>query len=139
MKSFKHLKLLGEYRCSRKALRHYALYRSCGIGDSSLNALISFHVYESSGKLPDGINSFTEFSKTNRYAHGKWILKLTHDQIIQDIKAGNVTKSEFYTSEKLTEIFGFNVEVPYQHSNWFWSNSLDTIPASTLFTNKETS
>lgn len=123
MKPFKHLYKLGKLRASRRALRHYALYRVSRLGGNvDEQALIDFHLYETTGQLPEACKNFTQFSMTN----GKWALKIAQDQIIEDIQAGNACKAEFYPSRKY-----------YSKSSWFWVKALNTITASSGFwTNK---
>lgn len=91
-----------------------------------MQSLAEFHTYESLGKLPVGVNSFTEFSKINGFANGKWVLKLTQDQIIEDISAGLFTKSEFYSKSKMEKLFPFSdfSAHRYQISSWFWDKCL---------------
>ena len=129
MKSFSHLKRLNDLKVSRKALRHYALYRSIGKHlDVSLSALKEFHSYEALGVLPISSNGFTDFSKSNGYAYGKWILKLTQDTIIKDLTEGNVVKAEFMNSSHIFKNFGFYPAVfQYKRSNWFWYNCIKNI------------
>jgi hypothetical protein len=145
MKSFKHLYKLGNLRVSRKALRHYALYRASRLGGAiDLVAMTEFHRYESTGKLPDDCRFFTQFSMRNGFANGKWALKITQDQIIEDIKSGNACKADFYSVEKLCDIFEYypppgGWEVPpfwmarYSRSSWFWDKALDTTMAGDGF------
>lgn len=140
MKSFIALKnLLPDHKASRKALRAYALYRSCKLaGDTSLAALKSFHLYESTGVLPEGIENAVMFSKTNGYANGKWILELTRQTVFEDIQTGKACKSEFYSKKKMQMLFPkqdwmFNNH-KYQRSSWFWDKCLDTCSAGSFYT-----
>ena len=141
MKSFKSLYTLGKLRVSRKALRHYALYRASRLGGAiDLAALTEFHCHESTGKLPDGCTNFTQLSMRNGFANGKWALKITQDQIIEDIQSGNACKADFYSVKKLCEIFSYSRRdtlhlslARYSRSSWFWDKALDTIVASDGF------
>jgi hypothetical protein len=113
MKPFNHLRILGGIKAKRRALRHYAMYRSNAMGGKrDIDALTEFHLYESLGKFPSSINSFTDFSKSNAYANGKWVMKLTVDMIISDLKDGLFCKEEFYDKGKYT---------------WFYKKALKNI------------
>lgn len=141
MKLFTHKKLCG-YRISRQALRHYSLYRRASIGDLpyGLKELSDFHIYESVGKLPVGIETFTAFSHTNAYANGKWIMRLTQDAIAEDITNGNFCKADFMNSCDLDRIFNTNEFVfkhkfKYNVNGWFTGKLVQSMPISqsTLF------
>lgn len=140
MKIFSHKRLNG-YKISRDALRHYALYRRVSIGNlpAGLNELTDFHVFESTGKLPDLIESFGQFSQQNAYANGKWIMRLTQDSIFDDIINGNASKAEFMNSSEIQKQFS-KVKLSkhifkYSATGWFTAklvNSMCNSPA-TLF------
>lgn len=142
MKLFKHLKL-GGYRVSRQALRHYSLYRRASIGNLpyGLKELTDFHIYESSGKLPDGIEKFTAFSHTNAYANGKWIMRLTQDAITEDILKGDFCKAEFMNSCDLDKLYTFgppecNFKFTYKHKFKYTANGWFTGKLVRSMTNK---
>jgi hypothetical protein len=68
---------------------------------------------------------------TNGYANGKWALKITQDQIIEDIHGGNACKAHFYSTKKLRDIFKYSKRgayfplTRYSRSSWFWDKALD--------------
>lgn len=113
-------KRLGDYKVTKNALRHYSLYRRCSIGGtSSFTDLVNFHIYESIGELPEGVVNFTAFSKTNAFANGKWIMRLTQDQIYEDICSGNFVRAEFINSTDLEKEFKCKLPFRFTSSGWF--------------------
>jgi hypothetical protein len=157
MKSFKHLKLLGGLRATRKTLRTYSVYRAyCSVPvlrktALTLDHLVDFHIYESIGKFPDGINTYTEFTKSNGYAYGKWQADLVQDMILEDLKLGYFCKADFFnTSHHFEFMHGISVKdyvkkakslrmkvlphfdsmkFSYSRVNWYISKYLKNIPA----------
>ena len=115
-------------KLKRRTLRVYAYYRRHSLiprwcmAAFDLHALQAFHVYESTGVLPKQCKTFTDFSKSNGYANGKWVAKLTHDMIKEDLQEGLITKWELVsygacrwwysrlwgTPKKMLEAFGWD-------------------------------
>lgn len=126
----KIIKHLGGYRVTRRALRHYSYYRDCSWLDDkkTLMDLVHFHVYESTGELPDSIRSYTDFTSSNGFAHGKWQARLVQDMILEDLSKGNVCKAEFMNSHHHREVFD---ELPnyfaYKKGNWFVYNYIKNV------------
>jgi hypothetical protein len=157
VKSFQHLRFLGGLKTSRKTLRAYSIYRSyCSVPSLretalTMECLINFHVYESLGKFPDGIKTFTEFTKSNGYAYGKWQAALVQDMILEDLRLGYFCKADFFNtshhfechhgytikdyikkskSRKLRVLSQFeNTKFSYSRANWYISNYLKNIPS----------
>jgi len=111
-------KKLGRLNVTRSALRHYALYRRHSLLTGSCDAvhLEAFHMFESTGQLPEG-QSAAEYRRSNGWANGKWALKVTSETIDEDIRAGHFCKAEFYAGA----------------CGWYWRVALDAVPARELF------
>ncbi len=134
MKVFQH-KRIGGLRITRSALRHYSLYRRAALGGSAtMQDLEDFHVYESTGTLTDGINTFSDFSKKNAFANGKWIWCLTQDQIIKSIIDGDACKAEFMSNFALRKMFGYApFEWRFSASDWFTTKIVESMSNSHPF------
>lgn len=115
---FTKFKYLDGLRVSRTALRHYALYRRHSLIRSkcTMDSLVQFHRYESTGELPQGV-TLSDYRKHNGFANGKWALKVTEEQICKDIENGDFCKAEFYTGA----------------CSWYWKKALKYVMSSEFF------
>ena len=120
----------------RKTLRVFNLYkRFCKGVNLPLNqeALQDFYLYESKGILPKSIHNFTEFTKTNGFAYGKWQAKLTVEMIQEDVRKGLFSKAEFANTSHLKSI-GLPVDwFQFDRNNWFIFPQLKHVVAEPVY------